>query len=313
MKRLPLILLVLGLFFAVAIAVVPADYYIPLQVGNQLVYRSGTEGGEWSLRTVYETIEGADSLFGHIFYRQVGMEIMDDQPNDEHIFHVFWLREDSLGNILIGAVGMSDSSATLDSALIYPMEYTMFFPERYEPGFGMRNYYGGMDCLDSTISNTETVTTHAGNYYNCIKMMSQRIDTTADSLTWEEDVYYAENIGEIKKERIFPDPHIKLLQHVNFQIAIDERAPDDHHLGQNYPNPFNPLTTIEYRLPVEADVVISIYDLKGKKVIDLVNMQRKAGYHKVIWNALDIPSGIYVYVLKVDKVVLDQKKMCILK
>jgi hypothetical protein len=42
-------------------------------------------------------------------------------------------------------------------------------------------------------------------------------------------------------------------------------------------------------------------------------MNRFAGHHKLIWNAMDIASGIYLYTLKADNVVLDRKKMCILK
>lgn len=314
MKRF--ILCLLFLWAVWALAVVPADYYIPLQVGNQLVYRSDDDiegSGGWSSRTVFETIEGTDTLFEHIYYKQVGSEFLDDSPYDEHVFHVFWLREDSLGNILIGAMGMGDSSRLLDSALIYPMEYIMFFAERYEPGYSMHASYMGMDCLDSTISNTVPLSTNAGDFSNCVKMMSQRIDTVADSLAWEEYVYYAKDVGEVLKERIYPDPHYKLLAHINFQTNIEESIPQTFRLGQNYPNPFNPLTTIEYELPEDAFVSISIYDIKGKKINALVNMRRNAGYHKVIWNAMDLSSGVYIYTLEVDHAVIARKKLCLIK
>jgi hypothetical protein len=313
MKHLTLILLVILAVFS--FAVIPADYFIPLQVGNQLVYRSDDDiegSGGWSSRTVFETIEGTDSLHGHLYYKYVGTEILDNDTT-EHIFHVMWYREDNLGNILIGAVGMGDSRL-LDSAMIYPMEYTWLFPERYEPGFGMRSYYYDYDCLDSTISNTLTISTNAGTYNNCVKMMSQRIDTLGDSLAWEEYVYYAEDVGEIMKERIFPDPHVNSLAQINFQIPIGiKNLPGDFRLDQNYPNPFNPLTTIEYHLPVDAYIEIGVYDVRGQEIAKLVNMNRFAGHHKLIWNAMDIASGIYLYTLKADNIVLDRKKMCILK
>jgi hypothetical protein len=261
---------------------------------------------------VFETIEGTDSLHGHLYYKYVGTEIRDNDTT-EHIFHVMWYREDNLGNILIGAVGMGDSRL-LDSAMIYPMEYTWLFPERYEPGFGMRSYYYDYDCLDSTISNTLTISTNAGTYNNCVKMMSQRIDTLGDSLAWEEYVYYAEDVGEIMKERIFPDPHVNSLAQINFQLPIGINSlPGDFRLGQNYPNPFNPLTTIEYHLPVDAYIEIGVYDILGRQIETLVKMNRFAGSHKVIWNTGDIASGIYIYTLKADNVVLERKKMCILK
>jgi hypothetical protein len=313
MKRLTLILLVILAVFS--FAVIPADYFIPLQVGNQLVYRSDDDiegSGGWSSRTVFETIEGTDSLHGHLYYKYVGTEFLDDDTT-EHIFHVMWYREDNLGNILIGAVGLG-GSRLLDSAMIYPMEYTWLFPERYEPGFGMRSYYFDYDCLDSTVSNTLTISTNAGTYNNCVKMMSQRIDTLGDSLAWEEYVYYAEDVGEIMKERIFPDPHVNSLAQINFQLPIGINSlPGDFRLGQNYPNPFNPLTTIEYHLPVDAYIEIGVYDILGRQIETLVKMNRFAGSHKVIWNTGDIASGIYIYTLKADNVVLERKKMCILK
>jgi hypothetical protein len=313
MKRLTLILLVILAVFS--FAVIPADYFIPLQVGNQLVYRSDDDiegSGGWSSRTVFETIEGTDSLHGHLYYKYVGTEFLDDDTT-EHIFHVMWYREDNLGNILIGAVGLG-GSRLLDSAMIYPMEYTWLFPERYEPGFGMRSYYFDYDCLDSTVSNTLTISTNAGTYNNCVKMLSQRIDTLGDSLAWEEYVYYAEDVGEIMKERIFPDPHVNSLAQINFQLPIGIKSlPGDFRLGQNYPNPFNPLTTIEYHLPVDAYIEIGVYDVRGQEIAKLVNMNRFAGHHKLIWNAMDIASGIYLYTLKADNIVLDRKKMCILK
>ncbi len=313
MKRIMLSLLVLWAVWA--LAVVPADYYMPLQVGNCLVYREDDEltgTGGWSSRTVYETIEGTDSLHGHLYFKQVGTEFLDEHPDSELIRHVFWFREDSVGNILIGATGMGNSRL-LDSAVIYPMEYTMFFPEKYEPGYGMQSYYENMDCLDSTISNTETVSTNVGIYHNCIKMMSERVDTSSDSLVWQNYVYYAENVGEIKKERIFPDPHISILHQINFQTDIDGDATATFCLEQNYPNPFNPLTTIEYELPLEAYVSIVIYDITGNEITSLVNMNRNAGRHKVIWNAEDVASGIYIYILKINYLVRETRKMCILK
>ena len=307
MKRFILCLLILWAVWAFAI--IPADYFIPLQVGNQLVYRG--EGPDWSSRTVFETIEGTDSIHGHLYYKYVGTEFLDDDTT-EHIFHVMWYREDSLENILIGAVGMSDSRL-IDSAMIYPMEYTWLFPERYEAGFGMRSYYGDYDCLDSTINMTTTISTNAGTFYNCAKMMSQRIDTTADSLAWEEYVYYAKDIGEVMKQRIYPDPHVNSLSEINFQTNIDDLTPKTFYLSQNYPNPFNPITTIEYELPNVAYVNLDVYDIRGKKIASLVNMRRNAGYHKVIWNAMDVPSGIYIYSLKVDHIIIERRKMCVLK
>ncbi|NQV37004.1 MAG: right-handed parallel beta-helix repeat-containing protein, partial [Candidatus Marinimicrobia bacterium] len=77
-------------------------------------------------------------------------------------------------------------------------------------------------------------------------------------------------------------------------------VPDKYALHQNYPNPFNPITTIEYDLPENAEVFITIYDILGREVKSLVNTDMKAGYHVVQWNGTNragnsVSAGMYLY------------------
>ena len=60
-----------------------------------------------------------------------------------------------------------------------------------------------------------------------------------------------------------------------------------------YPNPFNPETTIEYIIPTDEMVSVSIYDLNGRMVTSLSNGVQSAGYHSVVWNASEMPTGLY--------------------
>jgi hypothetical protein len=306
MKRIMLSLLVLWAVWAIADTA--ADYYLPLQVGNRLTYRA--QGLGWYPRTVFETIEDTDSLFGTIFYKHVGTEFLDNDPTEELIFHVFWLR-DSLGTVWIGAVGMGDSRE-LDSATIYPQPYPFFHEGYLQPGYCQDTTYMGTRYIDTVVSVNETVSTNAGTFMNCIQRETIRRDSL-DDLTWYEKQWHALGIGLIKTERVTPGEHICLLTEFNFQVNTENVLPDQYELGQNYPNPFNPLTTIEYELPIEAYVSIVIYDITGNEITSLVNMNRNAGRHKVIWNAVDVPSGIYIYLLKADYLVQEHGKMCILK
>ncbi len=66
-------------------------------------------------------------------------------------------------------------------------------------------------------------------------------------------------------------------------------------LKQNYPNPFNPNTTIEYSIATNADVLIEVYDVLGKKVKTLVNERKNTGTYKVQLDAGDFSSGVYFY------------------
>jgi hypothetical protein len=69
--------------------------------------------------------------------------------------------------------------------------------------------------------------------------------------------------------------------------------PERYMLLQNYPNPFNASTTIEFSLPEEAYVDLSIYDLLGREIEVLAKGLRQAGHHLLTWDASDYPSGIY--------------------
>jgi len=88
--------------------------------------------------------------------------------------------------------------------------------------------------------------------------------------------------------------------------------PSQYHLSQNYPNPFNPTSVISYALPEANHVRISVYNILGKKVADLVDEPQPAGYHQVEIDALYYASGIYYYVMKA-KGFSAIKKMAIVK
>jgi len=88
-------------------------------------------------------------------------------------------------------------------------------------------------------------------------------------------------------------------------VAIDsqEEIPTKFALKPNYPNPFNPETTIEFALPKTSKVTLTIYNLMGQMVQELVQNEYPAGYQRVIWNGQDsrgnaVGSGVYIYTLK---------------
>lgn len=88
-------------------------------------------------------------------------------------------------------------------------------------------------------------------------------------------------------------------------------------LHGNYPNPFNPTTTISFSLINDADVKISVYNIKGQKVKTLIDDQYSKGSHSVIWNGKDsndknAASGLYFYKLSSGKET-QAKKMLLLK
>jgi len=75
-------------------------------------------------------------------------------------------------------------------------------------------------------------------------------------------------------------------------------APLAYALEQNYPNPFNPQTTIRFALPEAGMVTVRVYDLLGRLVATLVEGDRPAGWHEVLWDASGVASGVYVHRLE---------------
>jgi len=69
-------------------------------------------------------------------------------------------------------------------------------------------------------------------------------------------------------------------------------------LKQNYPNPFNPSTAIGWRLAVDSNVELAVYNALGQKVRILVNEKQDAGVHHVKFDGRGLPSGVYFYRLK---------------
>jgi Secretion system C-terminal sorting domain len=100
-------------------------------------------------------------------------------------------------------------------------------------------------------------------------------------------------------------------------VEVEVSLPTEFSLEQNYPNPFNPLTSIQFSLPVDAQVTIGVYNLVGEKVDEVVNKDFSTGSHKVNFNASTFTSGIYFYQIDATgnngKTFTSVKKMTLLK
>ncbi|HEX9252145.1 MAG TPA: FlgD immunoglobulin-like domain containing protein, partial [Ignavibacteriaceae bacterium] len=100
------------------------------------------------------------------------------------------------------------------------------------------------------------------------------------------------------------------------------KSPSNFILDQNYPNPFNPSTQIKFSLPISSNVRITIYNLLGEVVRELLNTDMNSGVHTIQWNSDDasgrkVSSGIYFYELNANGVNGNQfnqvRKMILMK
>ena len=87
--------------------------------------------------------------------------------------------------------------------------------------------------------------------------------------------------------------------------------PQEVTLMSAYPNPFNPSTNIEFSIPIDMDVSISIYDMKGQQVDKLLDRKLTSGFHMVTWEANDFASGVYFIRLNTNEITTTQKLMLI--
>ena len=91
-----------------------------------------------------------------------------------------------------------------------------------------------------------------------------------------------------------------------------ELIPSKFSVAQNYPNPFNPSTIISYSIPIADNVTVEIYNLLGQKVSTLINEFQNAGEHNIVFNANNLSSGMYIYVVHDGNLEIS-RKMLLLK
>ncbi len=84
-------------------------------------------------------------------------------------------------------------------------------------------------------------------------------------------------------------------------------------LNQNYPNPFNPRTNINYELRVTNYVSIKIYDINGREVKTLVNKKQNQGKYEVEFDGSELSSGVYIYSLFIEGIIVSTRKMVLVR
>lgn len=72
-------------------------------------------------------------------------------------------------------------------------------------------------------------------------------------------------------------------------------APNNFSMGQNYPNPSNPKSKIDYEMPVEGKVNITLFDITGREVSSIINEMKPAGYYSAEFDGTNLSSGVYFY------------------
>ncbi len=93
---------------------------------------------------------------------------------------------------------------------------------------------------------------------------------------------------------------------------ISSNVPSDYTLFQNYPNPFNPTTKIKFDVQKSGDANLSVYNMQGRLVKEIVNQYVPAGSFEVTFDGKDLSSGVYYYRMDINGYSIT-KKMSLIK
>ncbi|MDD4156885.1 MAG: Ig-like domain-containing protein, partial [Candidatus Cloacimonetes bacterium] len=157
-----------------------------------------------------------------------------------------------------------------------------------------------MEIFENTIIEFSVVATDVDNEELFYSWFINEIQAESDSSSF---VYHFPENGEFEIKIVVSDGELT-AEHI-WEITVNSTNINDYvvlktNLDANYPNPFNPTTTISFDLLTPGKVNISIYNIKGQLVKELINDELKNGRHKILWNGQDqfnrsVGSGIYFY------------------
>ncbi|NHZ84783.1 MAG: T9SS type A sorting domain-containing protein [Planctomycetia bacterium] len=171
----------------------------------------------------------------------------------------------------------------------------------------------GTDCLPRTYNYANGVQDRA--YFEFAAVPGGKVSSTYDNSNLRCTKITTQNFTDgvwVNSEKTWYS-YKGLMLDTKSETAV----PDAFTLAQNYPNPFNPTTTIDFTLANESIVKLSIYDLAGKLIKEIVNVRMNAGNKSLIWDGTDnngskVGAGVYLYKLQTDNFT-ESKKMILLK
>ena len=306
-----------SLIFLMAVKVVFAQEesnYYPLHVGDFWVYHSDSYFPDNKPTTFRQEIEGIDRIGDKEYIRMMQRYTLDDGSQEVKMY--IWMRNDSKG-MAVGAVGESSS---IESADIMDPPFINFSNEATTVGYTWDFEMEEQHFFLSIESFSRTAEGPAGTFTNCIVYESIIVNTSGDT-TQVYQQYLAKDVGLVlytgwvfwsEKQEPFK---FELIEYSVQGVWVEDNSdgiPVTFNLLKNYPNPFNPSTVIDYEVPHESLVTLTILNILGREVDIVVQRLHEAGTYSVLWNATGLPSGIYFYRLQAEDIT-ETKRMLLIR
>jgi len=212
----------------------------------------------------------------------------------------------SVGDLIISIKDDSTNTDTTGLPVNWLDSDTIMTIVEINGGFQFRQLYPDAEILGSCGYYDPPI----GKYYKNLKTSNALLKQNLKNQTAVWNIKYDSGLA--------PENLIFWIDAITGQFisGIEENnisnSPNKFVLEQNYPNPFNPVTTIGFNLPKSEEVEIKIYNLTGQEIGFIKKGRMLPGKHQVIWNADNLPSGVYFYKISSGKY-SDIKKCILLK
>ena len=258
--------------------------YFPLQIGNQWSYSSN------SSKLTIKILDTA-TINGHLYY---------DKSN---------------GDTSIPMSYRSWYRCSNDTVFLLVLPYNSVETPLYYLHANVGDtipLLSGLECMyglkSILVGKEDTISTPSGNYFHCYHFRYEKVCIDAGM----NDTWLGPGIGVVKyKYDSFAGEGIYTLDSSVIPTSVNQAKNDiavsSYLLLDCYPNPFNPQTTLTYKLDKGSHVSLEIFDLLGRKLVQLVDEFKGIGTYHVSWNAEEIPSGAYFAVLRANNFSITKK------
>jgi hypothetical protein len=269
-------------------------------------------------------------------WRERNEDLPPGAPQLWHFISMVPYHEFDLYNMIVPTLGDSTDEGLFMSTFMvtaHTDDPTVFFDSSPMSAYSIDNIFPAVPDSFSVMTSVGEVSLSWSSsvaedfaYYNIYRnslmddqpaivfttISSSYVDTEVDvSLNYEYWVTAVDHSGNESNASVVLEVSGSMLS------TVADLIPEVYALNQNYPNPFNPSTQIRYALPEQSQVVLTVYDMLGRKVRTLVNGVQDAGYRTVMWNATSdmgtpVSAGMYIYTIRANEF-YQVKKMILLK